>query len=151
MLNRKTREQLVMLVHSGKNTYADIKQALPDLTDSDLRIASLPMMINDPSERVLCLDHHSFDDLYHYQFAENDTFSLSWYGEDLLYYVQKELRQEDLASRALAEAKLARYIAEKSLAIDTAALKEARSSKYYAMIAAAGTIAGILISLWLSG
>lgn len=90
MLTQKTREQLVLLINSGKNSYADIKQAIPELTDADLRIASLPMLINDLSERVLSLDHHPSGDAFRYEFTDTDRFSLSIYGEDLLYKIQKE-------------------------------------------------------------
>lgn len=115
LLNQRTREQLILLVSSGKNTYTDIKQAIPELTDDELRIASLPMLINDLSERVLSLDHLPSGDKYSYKFADDDKFSLSWYGEDLLYKVQKELRQKRFAAVAADEAEKARRVAEKSL------------------------------------
>lgn len=140
MLNQENREKLVLLVNSGKDTYTDIKRAIPDLTDSELRIASLPMRIVDLSERVLSLDHIPSGDKDRYEFATNDTFSLSQYGVDLLYQVQKERRQEELAIKSLATA-------EKSLTVERMALKEARISKYCSIIAAISAIISILTAV----
>lgn len=97
MLTQKTREQLVLLIDSGRNSYTDIKQAIPELTDADLRIASLPMRINDLSERVLSLDHHPSGDAFRYEFTATDRFTLSMYGEDLLHSLKKNIYLERLA------------------------------------------------------
>lgn len=140
MLNQENREKLVLLVSSGQNTYTDIKQAIPDLTDDDLRTASLPMPILTPSERVLRLDPLPPGDKDRYEFAIDDTFSLSQYGVELLYQVQKERRLEELSARALA-------VAEESLTIDKMSLKEARISKYCSIIAAMAAIISIFLSL----
>jgi len=102
MLVQRTLEELVLLVHNGRNTYKEIKKALPELTDNDLRIASLPMRIVKLSDRVLCLDHHPPSDLYYYRFVDEDKFSLSTYGEDLLHVVLKEKRLERLTIIAAA-------------------------------------------------
>ncbi len=127
MMSKQIRDQLVLLASSGKISYRDIKAAIPELDDAELRIASLPMAINDLSKRVLDIEHLPNGDLYKYEFAAEDKFVLSVYGEDLLYQLQKERRQEKLIE-------------------DT--LKATRISKWYAMIAAIGTIISVLIALY---
>jgi len=148
MLVQRMLEELVLLVHNGRNTYKEIKKALPELTDDDLRIASLPMRIVKLSDRVLCLDHHPPGDLYYYRFVDEDKFSLSTYGEDLLHTLLKFQRQEKLAADALREAIEARRIAEESLIVEKAALAETHSSKCYAMIAAIAAVVSVLIALY---
>lgn len=149
-------EKLVMLADDNGNVfYKDIQKAFPDtssdflydwigdsfITQDDL--FDLRIVRSNPITPMLYwIDRpETYNDSY--KFKPDDKFTLSTAGKDLRYQVLKERRQEELTVKALATA-------EKSLAIEKIALKEARISKYCSIIAAIGTIIGIFVSLWLS-
>ena len=89
-MNQSNQEKLVMLIASGKKTYAEIKSNMPELNDGELRmIASLP--IKDPESIIR---FNGSGGVYTRTFQPADSFYLTEQGENILHQV--DLRQESI-------------------------------------------------------
>ncbi|MCH4157667.1 MAG: hypothetical protein LKF34_03585 [Acidaminococcaceae bacterium] len=86
-MNKFNQEKLVLLISSGKNTYKDIKDGIPELPELELE-----SMVNDIASNPGCIVKTNAD-LPNYgnvHFADADTFYLTNNGKDVLYQLQKE-------------------------------------------------------------
>lgn len=131
MLTDYELEKLVLLIDSGRNTFADLRHAFPAMGNCDWCIyirdafKILPGLSGfDPdTPKVLRFLHVPDDYSPDYQFKDTDTFTLDIAGENILYRVKKEHAMEQRlirldtieAQRYVEEMKLNRQI--KNLAI----------------------------------
>lgn len=93
-MTRKQKEQLVLLIASGKNTYADISQII---SEDEIEYA-----VSAPFENLLKELHprkRSKTDVYTYQ--ASDTFALTETAMDILDDALQKQHQENLAQKNL--------------------------------------------------
>lgn len=97
-MNLSKKERLVLLIDSGKNTYREIKENIPDIEDKELRIAASPP-INDP-ETIVHLEGN-ISGIYKREFKDNDRFYLTEYGQNLFYQAKEKLRLKEQTEESL--------------------------------------------------
>ncbi|WP_196601697.1 hypothetical protein [Pectinatus frisingensis] len=101
----KDKENLVKLIASGKNTYADIKINIPTIDPLDLEgmskdiVANAGILIRSPAS--------AFFGPGNYQFKDTDKFHLTENGKNLLYRVQRDEIAEQHFQATLLEAQAA--------------------------------------------
>lgn len=97
-MTREQQEKLVYLVDSGRNTYQDIKQSLPEITDTEMRYASVMAQAHEP-RHILDLSFVP-EKPFFYKFQNGDTFHLTEEGQNVLYAYKKEHCQKIMTAIA---------------------------------------------------
>lgn len=133
MTTNKDKEIAVRLVASGKNTYKDLKTALPHIPLSFWVRAGHPEKVghNDVIRLNKQIEWLQADK---YKPVDNDVLILTEQGEDLLYKLQKEERETALAVE--------------SNGLSLKAFKEAHQSKIIAVIAAVTAIISLVYNIF---
>lgn len=91
-MNRKQQEQIVYAVASGKDTYRSLTEAVPWLSEEELRYISIIPYANDP-QRIIRLQETK-PEADRYKFKDDDKFFLTDFGENILYEYEKEKKHE---------------------------------------------------------
>lgn len=118
LLTQKEIEIFVTLINSGKNTYKDIHNNFPNLSDSDLmdfigddfetkNIFYLSNRINKKTPTLIFFTKVPNNYSENYIFKDDDSFELSVYGENIRYQIEKEYQAEQTAKEAIRWAKYA--------------------------------------------
>ena len=107
-LCRKDSECLILMIHEGKNTFKDIREAFPDMGRNTLyNIIGDDFITPGGIDYRRAVGRNSknillyFEDCpadYHsgYSFKDSNTFTLSETGEDILYQLEKERRNNGI-------------------------------------------------------
>lgn len=153
-LNNKEIESLIWSIHSGKNTFEDLKKVVPGFNSSTLclylletpklryKSEGLLQKINKISSLNVKRAHYFQlekipNEFYApYEFEPTDSFILTITAENLIYQLEKERYMQE--------------IAEKSLAIAKASLKQSEESTKYGKYAAILALVGIIVTFYLS-
>lgn len=151
ILSNKEIEDLIWSIHSGKNTFEDLKKVVPKINSATicsylvdepkLRFKDENLILN--IEDVISLNNKP---QYYFQFAKipnnfyapyefepTDSFKLTITAENLIYQLEKERYMQE--------------IAEKSLAIANDSLRESKESTKYSKYAMYAAIVSIFISV----
>lgn len=124
-----TREQLdriVLLIGNGANTYRQIKEAIPELSDKELQSHSVIEKYIIKNLYFYLKDSEGFQQRDH--FLPEDIFVLNENGLNLLYRLRKEDRLLALTEKSV-------DIAEESLRVSKHSDNSASSSALYAKLA----------------
>ncbi len=99
-LTNQQREKFVKLIDSGRNTYRDIREEFPFLSNEDIimlignkftkRTLIDPRFLTNNLDILMFFTKCPEDFNKDYQFDNKDEFSLSVKGTNLLYQIQKE-------------------------------------------------------------
>ena len=127
ILCRKDAEKLVLMIHRGQNTYADIRLAFPNM-----KLSTLYDLIADPfvliageqdprkldsADILLRFQKRPADFHPRYGFKDDNAFVLSEAGENILYQLQKECTAEQHYQESLKESRIANQRATWSLVL----------------------------------
>ena len=110
-MTNQEKEVLVKLIHSGKNSAADIKKELPNI---NLRSAVFSIALGDNliySEKSF----YSEIEKIQYHFTDTDTFQLTETGKNVLHQIQKEERLLHISQISLNEAHQSGLYAKKAV------------------------------------
>lgn len=118
LLTQKEIEKFVTLINSGKNTYKDIHNEFPNLSDStlidligdDFETKNFIYLSNRISKKIpILIFFTKVPDNYseNYTFKDDDSFELSVHGENILYQIEKEYQSEQNTKEAIRWAKYA--------------------------------------------
>lgn len=150
-LTNKEIEALILSIHSGKNTFEDLKKVVPRINSSTI----CSYLIDEPESKLkdndLIFNMNNLASLntrrpYYFQLAKTpnhfyapyefkptDSFKLTITAENLIYQLEKERYMQE--------------IAEKSLAIANDSLRESKESTKYSKYAMYAAIVSIFISV----
>lgn len=153
-LNNKEIEALILSIHSGKNTFEDLKKVVPGINSSTI----CSYLIDEPESKLkdndLIFNMNNLASLntrrpYYFQLAKTppeffapyefkptDSFILTITAKNMIYQLEKERYMQELA--------------EKSLAVAEASLKQSEKSTRYGKYAAILALVGIIVTLYLS-
>lgn len=106
----KNKEIIVKLVAEGKNSYADFRNAIPNLSDSEVIGITRNIARNANGTILLKIS----GDLDSKTLQPSDRFSLTEDGQNVLYSLQKESRTNAMNTQSLTYAKDAVLYARKA-------------------------------------
>lgn len=153
-LSNKEIEDLVFSIHSGENTFEDLKKVVPRINSSTIcsYLIDKPKSQLEGKNLILNMDYmvslntkrpyyfklaKTPSDFYApYEFKPTDSFALTITAQNLIYQLEKERYMKELA--------------EKSLAIAEASLKQSEKSTKYGKYAAILAFVGIIVTIYLS-
>lgn len=153
-LTNKEIESLLWSIHSGKNTYKDLKEAVPRINSSTIclyltdtpkaKFTNEGILFNINKVELLNANHAYYFQLVTipdnfispYEFQPTDSFILTITAKNMIYQIEKERYMKELA--------------EKSLAVAEASLKQSEKSTRYGKYAAILALVGIIVTLYLS-
>ncbi|GEM_PF-5950988 len=120
-------EQIVRLIAGDKNTYADIKSALPSIKDSELSFIAASQYVM-PSPNYFRLKNPNDFRSRGGRFLPDDKFFLTEDGQDFLYRLHKEDRLFALTEKSV-------DIAKESLRVSKHSDNSSSTSALYAKLA----------------
>ena len=106
----KNKEIIVKLVAEGKNSYADFRNAIPNLNDSEV-IGITRNIARNANGTILLKISGNLDSK---TLQPSDHFSLTEEGQNILYSLQKESRTNAMNTQSLTYAKDAVLYARKA-------------------------------------
>lgn len=126
MLSLEQTEKLVILIASGRNSYADIKRSFPEIPDDELIThVTAPITISPAGKSpqlLLILVTPPMKLTGNYHFNPNDRFALTIQSEDILYRLKKEYSAEKQFNDTLTLNKQIRFMTGIGLLISLASL-----------------------------
>lgn len=147
-LSKKEIESIILAISSGKNTFKDLQDIVPNINSPTMMsyLCNIPEYdpqyrtpTNTPSSLAFPSGSGSQHKCYFqlkevpkdfytfYEFKPDDTFMLSILGENILYQLEKEEEIKNLSSRSI-------KLAEESLSVAKESTKYARLAFYAAVI-----------------
>ncbi|MFC2499828.1 MAG: hypothetical protein ACFNUC_03665 [Selenomonas noxia] len=94
-MDLQTKEKLVSLVASGINTYADIRRAIPEVTENALYYVTHNHL--DEERLLLQITPTRYSPEEEHHFLPDDQFELDDTGKDILYHYQERQKNQRLA------------------------------------------------------
>lgn len=90
-MNNKDIDKLVLMIGNGKNSYRDIHNAFPSLSNYDIYRMSVVCSYYGDVNKLFYLNRKiAIDDYPKYELFDDDTFRLSEEGENRFYELEKE-------------------------------------------------------------
>ena len=142
-MTHAVKKAIVRFISTGHTTYAEIRESLPNVTDSQLEYLISPAV---QGENLLYTDALR-DQETGYTFRGSDRFFLTENGQDYLYSALHAKWCDETTQASLDTARESVSIAKESLGVSRESKTYAKKSFYVSVFAIGLSIISIIISI----